>query len=168
MAETQSKHDSPVVALLIIWATLMLMIGVGTHAIDLHFTVGPWNAHHWFSVAGAGFIALYTPAFYVLKRRRKDRYRALLATHVFGGLLATTLVAVHFTQHIIRSVGYFPRPGTGVVLFAGVTLSVLTGFLLRYRPFKVGMREWRLLHTGAAVSFFLTIGVHVLKGLGVF
>lgn len=167
MAERHDK-ESAIVALMMIGVTVAFMVGVGTRAIDLHFVVGPWNAHHWFSVAGASFIALFTPVFYVLKRRNKERYKLLLAIHVFGGLVAVGLVAVHFSQHVISSVGYVPRPGTGVVLFAGVTLSVLTGFLVRFRPIKAGMREWRALHSGAAVSFFLTIGVHTLKGLGVF
>jgi hypothetical protein len=167
MADSRTRHDFPAAALLIVAGTIALMVGVGTRAIDLGLTIGPENLHHWFSWAGALFIALFTPVFYVLNRRRGERHNALLGAHVYGGLLAIALVSAHFTQHVTRPAAFYPDLGTGVVLYAAVVLSAMTGFLIRYRLVSKGARHWRALHTGAAVTFYLTIVVHVMRGLGI-
>ncbi len=167
MAENHRRHESPGIALLIVVAALALMAGTGTRIIDLHLLVGRWLLHHWISWAGALFIAVFTPAFYVLKQRKRNSYSVLLRVHVFGGLAAASLVSLHFTHHVTRPAEFYPDLGTGVVLFAAMALSVITGLLMRYRIAAGGMREWRLIHTGSAVTFYLTIGVHVLQGLGV-
>ncbi|MBE0477155.1 MAG: DUF4405 domain-containing protein [Coriobacteriia bacterium] len=165
MADKRPDQGSPAVALLMVLVVLAFAVGVGTRAIDLRIAIGPWLLHHWFSWTGATFIAAFTPAFYVLKRRNRDGRRALLQLHVFGGLVAVGLVSLHFTQHVTRPVP--PDLGTGVVLYAALVLSVTTGFLMRYRMLTAGMREWRLIHNGSAVTFYLAIVVHVMVGLGV-
>jgi uncharacterized BrkB/YihY/UPF0761 family membrane protein len=167
MPEKRSDRDSPTIALLVIAATGVVMTGVGTRFIDLHFTVGPWNMHHWIAWTGAAFIALFTPLFYVLKRRSKESREALLTWHVFGGLLAATAVSAHFIQHVTRPAEFFPDLGTGIVLYSALAISVFTGVLMRYRLLTAGMREWRALHVGATVTFYLAIVVHVLEGLGI-
>lgn len=166
MAEDRSRHRSVLAVVLPVAAILVLMAGVGTRMIDMHFLIGPWFLHHWISWAGALFIAVYTPVFYVLKRRDRSRYEQLLTIHVFGGLIAIALVSLHFTQHVTRPAEFYPDLGTGIVLYAGMALSLLTGVLIYLRLAAGGMREWRLVHVGAAGAFYLAIGVHVLQGLG--
>lgn len=158
--------ESPYAPLAIVAATVALMFAVGTRTLDLHVVFGPWFAHHWISWAGAVFITLFTPVYYVLKRKRREHYSGLLRVHVFGGLLSVTLVSMHFIQHVTRPPEFAPRLGTGVVLYAAMALLVATGLLIRQRWLSGGMREWRMLHAGAAVTFYLTIGMHAAKGLG--
>ncbi|MDF1542319.1 MAG: hypothetical protein P1P71_04315 [Anaerosomatales bacterium] len=167
MTEKQSERGSPAIVLLIIAATAAMMIGVGTRNLDLHFTIGPWNLHHWLSWFGATFIALFTPAFYVLKRRSRESREALLPWHVFGGLIAAAAVSAHFIQHVTRPAEFYPDLGTGIVLYTALAISVLTGVLMRHRLLSGAMREWRALHVGATVTFYLAIVMHVLTGLGV-
>ncbi len=166
MAEESRRKEFPALALLIVAATLALMIAVGTRVLDLRSFIGPWALHHWAGWAGAAFIAAYTPLFYVLKKRNRDLLSALLRVHVFGGLLAVSMVSVHFSHHVTRPAEFYPDLGTGVILYAAMALSAITGLAMRYRIAQRGMREWRLLHTGAAVTFYLAIVVHVLVGLG--
>lgn len=167
MTERQSDRGSPTVVWLIIAATGAMMVGVGTRAIDLHFTIGPWNMHHWLSWVGATFIAFFTPVFYVLKRRSRESREAVLPWHVFGGLIAAAAVSAHFIQHVTRPAEFFPDLGTGIVLYAALAISVFTGVLMRYRLLSGAMREWRALHVGATVTFYLAIVMHVLEGLGI-
>lgn len=166
MEANDSKPDSPVVALLIVGVVIAVMVGIGTRLIDIHFLVGPWLFHHWLSWAGALFVAVFTPVFYVLKRRGGNMRTTMLGVHVYGGLLAAGLVSMHFIQHVTRPAEFYPDLGTGIVLYAAMVLSVITGFLIRYRLLKGGMREWRALHVGAAVTFYLAIGMHIATGLG--
>jgi hypothetical protein len=166
VGEERRSRESMGVAFLMVAITLVLMAAVAVRLIDIHFIIGPWFAHHWLTWIGTLFIGVYTPVFYMLKRRRRDIYDALLRVHVFGGLLAVALVALHFTQHVTRPAAFYPDLGTGVVLFSAVALSAFTGLLMRYRILTGGTREWRLLHTGAAVTFYLAIGMHIATGLG--
>ncbi len=167
MVEKGTDKASPFVPLAIVAVAAVGMVLVGTRTVDLHVLVGRWVVHHWLAWAGALFIAAYTVAFYVLKSRKRELYAPLLRVHVIGGLLAATLIALHFAHHITRPAEFYPDLGTGVVLFASLVISVCTGLLMRYRWLRGGMREWRLLHTGAAGAFYLAVVVHTLQGLGV-
>ena len=167
MTEKGSAKASPIGPLAIVAVTVVGMVLVATRTIDLHFLVGGWFTHHWLAWAGALFIAIYTAAFYVLKKRKRDSYDMLIRVHVYGGLLSATLIALHFTQHVTRPAEFYPDLGTGLVLFAALVVAVSTGFLMRFRWLRDGMREWRLFHTGAAGAFYLAVVVHTLQGLGV-
>lgn len=167
MAEKRGGHESPMYALALIVVTVGLMIAVGVRAIDLHFFVGPWFLHHWITWAGSFFIAIFTPVFYVLKRQRGRNINPLLLVHVFGGLLSALLISLHFTQHVTRPAEFYPDLGTGVVLYAALVFSAVTGIFMRYRIASGGMREWRLIHVGAAGAFYIAIVMHVLTGLNI-
>lgn len=149
--------------LAIVLATAALMTGVFAGVIDPHVRILEETIHHWLSWGGAGFIALFTPAFYVPKRKRMA-HRGVLLLHVYGGLLAFAAISFHFARHITRS--EFVEPGTGATLYAAVVLSVITGVFMQHRLLSRGMREWRLLHTGAAVTFYLGIVAHVVVRAG--
>ena len=150
-------------ALLIVIVTAILMVAVYTRFLQLHILIEDFYIHHWLSWAGTLFIAFFTPAYYVLKRRAPAKIKTLLKIHVFGNLIAVMFVSIHFTQQISRPPQAFPQLGTGIVLYAAMVLLVLTGFLLRFKP----VRYSRFLHTSVAVSFYLIIAVHVLHGIGI-
>jgi hypothetical protein len=165
MTENQSRPESPAIPLLIVAAACALMAGIGVRVINLHFKVGPWILHHWLTWVAALFILAFTPIFYMRRRRNRANDSTLLRMHIYGGLLAWLLASLHFMQHVTKPAESYPNLGTGVVLYGGLVLSVLTGFLMRYRLAAGGMREWYLIHTGAAGTFFLSIVIHILKGL---
>ncbi len=167
MTEKGSAKGSPIGPLAVVAVAVVGMALVGTGTVDLHFLAGGWFAHHWLAWAGALFIAIYTAAFYVLKSRKREGYDTLLHVHVYGSLLSAALVALHFTQHVTRPAEFYPDLGTGLVLFSALIVSVITGFLIRFRWLRDGVREWRLFHTGAAGAFYLAVVVHVLQGLRV-
>ena len=91
--------------------------------INLNFT----TIHHLFSWIGAGFIVVFTPLFYYLKRRLPRSYKSLIQIHVFGNLVAFVLISVHFAHHLREFEEIIPHPGTGAPLYTSVALLVITG-----------------------------------------
>ena len=165
MERSRSRNVSLLVALLIVTVTIFFMVAVYTRFLRLHILVGEFNIHHWFSWTGTLFIAFFTPAYYLLKRRYPQKTRTLLQAHVFSNLLSVMFVSIHFIQEISRPPQAFPQLGTGIVLYPAMVLLTLTGFFLRFHAAKNLTRQWRFIHTSVAVSFYLIILVHVLHGL---
>lgn len=166
---TTSRSNNPIfwIALLLIIATPILMYSVYADILQLHIYVGPYYIHHWLSWIGATFIAIYTPIYYLLKRRNPQRIKNLLIIHVFGNLLAFMFISVHFTQQISRPAQFYPDLGTGIVLYAAVFLMVATGFSMRFRIASTAIKALKFIHTSTTVAFYLIILVHILHGLGV-
>lgn len=167
MDNDRTRAGSPIIVLAFLGVAAALSLAVGTRALDLHFLLGPWFSHHWIAWIGAAFIAVFTPVFYLVRKKDRSKDRAVLPVHVFGGLAAITLIAMHATQHLTRPAEFYPDLGTGVVLVAALVVAAATGVLMYYRIAKGAMREWRLLHVAAAGAFYLTIVMHALEGLGV-
>jgi len=165
LEKNRYKNVSLSLALLIVAVTIILMIAVYFRVFRLHVLIGEFNIHHWFSWTGTLFMAFFTPAYYLLKRRYPQKIKNLLMAHVFGNLLSVMFVSIHFTQEISRPPQSFPELGTGIVLYPAMILLTLTGFFLRFHAAKNLTRYWRFIHTSVAVSFYLIILVHVLHGL---
>ena len=165
MEKSRLRNASLWLALLIVAVTVILMVAVYFRVFRLHVLIGEFNIHHWFSWTGTLFIAFFTPAYYLLKRRYPQKIRTLLQAHVFGNLLSVMFVSIHFMQEISRPPQAFPQLGTGMVLYPAMILLTLTGFFLRFHAAKNLTRQWRFIHTSVAVSFYLIILVHVLHGL---
>ena len=152
------------------WLALLVLIGaagvvVATFAgwLKLDAMLGPLPLHHWSSITGAAFIALFTPFYYVMKRRHPAWYRNLLAIHVFGNLLSFVLISAHFAHQSLA----FPFE-TGLALYLAVLVLVTTGFVQRFRLYSGPVKGWRFWHTAFAVAFFLVVVVHVPHGLMLF
>jgi hypothetical protein len=134
---------------------------------DFRFNIGPFLFNHWLGIVGTLFIAVYTPVFYVLKRRHPKGARTLLGIHSFGNLLAFMFVSVHFSHQLGRPPTAFPDLATGVPLYAAMILLTVTGLLQRFKVAGKRGRYWRFVHVSMAMSFYLIILVHVLHGFGV-
>lgn len=153
------------VALLLILAIILLFFATYFRWINVGFAVGPFVFSHWFSWMGAAWIALYTPIFYLWRRRNRALSRRLLALHVFGNLVAVALITVHFTWQLFLP-PYRPRPATGVLLYPSLIILVVTGFIQRFRLTR-NIRYIRFLHVAVTITFYMAISVHVLHGIHV-
>ena len=165
MEKSRLRNASLWIALLIVVVTIILMGMVYFRFLRLHILIGEFNIHHWLSWTGTLFIAFFTPAYFYLKRHYPRKIKVLLATHVFGSLIAVMFVSIHFIQEVTRPPQSFPELGTGIVLYPAMILLAVTGFIMRYHFARSFVRSWRFLHTSVAVSFYLIILVHVLHGL---
>jgi hypothetical protein len=128
------------------------------------------------SWTGALYLAVVTPVAYVLRRRHPGRLQLFRNVHMYGNLLAFTLISIHFYQQIGRSPEAYPRLGTGVAQYAMVFTLVLTGFIQRFRLFQkldgtVSVRSrafvgyLRTLHVSSIIAFYFVIVLHILHGL---
>jgi hypothetical protein len=154
------------VAVVILLVTVYLSFGTYVGWFQLGFFVDPYRFNHWLGWIGVVFVAVYTPLYHFLKRRYAKRAKALLGTHVIGNLLSFLLISVHFASQLGRPAQFFPDLGTGIILYAMVTIMVATGILQRFQIVSSFLRKWRFLHTSMATSFYLVILVHILHGLG--
>lgn len=154
-------------AVLTLLVTFYLSFGTYVRWFQLGFFVGPYRFNHWLGWIGVIFVALYTPLYYVLKRRYAKRAKALLGSHVIGNLASFMLISIHFASQMSRPAQFFPDLGTGVVLYPIMIILVVTGIFQRFQIARNLGRKWRFLHTSLATSFYLVIFVHILQGLGV-
>jgi len=149
---------------LIIVLMVALMIAVYLRLFRLHLLFEDFYLHHWFTIIGTGFIAVYVPAYYFLKRRGGSTVSVLLNVHVLGNLLGASLISAHVVQELTRPPQSFPELGTGVVLISTMFLLVASGYLLRFRNLGL-FKQLRYIHTALTLAFYLIIVVHVLHGI---
>ena len=152
-------------ALIIVILGLLLALGSYLDMIEIiEFRIAQYTLHHWFTITGTFFIAVFTPIFYFFKRRYINRYKAILSAHVFGNLIAFVLITIHFAHQIGRPAQFYPDLGTGIVLYPAVILLVISGFSNRFNLFK-GKRYFSFLHKSVPIMFYFVIVVHLLHGL---
>jgi len=155
-------------ACVIIVVIIYLSVATYLRWFNLNFFVGPLRLTHWFVWIGALFIAIYTPIYYVLKRRYQKRLLTLLQIHMFGNLFAFMLVSIHYAQQVGRPPLFFPDLGTGWTLYIVMLILVVSGFLHRFRIIgSIRPHLNRFLHVAVTMSFYIIIITHVLQGIGI-
>jgi len=158
-------------ALIIILVTVYLSVATYLHWLPLSFRIGALFFPHWLGIIGFLFIGIYTPTYYVLKRRYPKGIRNLVGIHVFGNLLSFMLVSIHTAQQLGRPPQFYPDLGTGLVLYIITLILVATGFIHRYGllaslgKYQMPHRN-RFTHVALTLSFYIVIIVHVLRNLG--
>ena len=143
----------------IIVFTIFLLALTILYGPSFSFFVGPLLFTHWLSLIGGLWIAIVTPAYYILKNRRPERVKAWIRVHMFGNLVAFMLISVHFTYWIIR-VSFM---GTGAALFVAVLVLVVTGLLQRFNMLQSSRRQIRFLHVSMTTAFYLILAFHILS-----
>ena len=166
MGVTREKDFWIATAILIV--TVSVMAAIILHWIRFGFFVGPFRLNHWFVLIGATYIASVVQIIAFLKKRFPKRYTTLYRIHVFGNLSAFMLISLHFASQISRPANSYPELGTGIVLYTAMILLVSTGFMQRFQLVaRIKLQSWRFVHMGVAVAFYLTIIVHILRGLSI-
>ena len=161
------KDSNFLLSSVLVIMTVSLSIATYLHWIQLNFFVGPLRFTHLLVWIGSLFVAVYSPAYYVLKRRYPERIRILIQIHVFGNLTSFMLISMHFAQQIGRPPQFYPDLGTGVTLYIVMLVLVASGFLHRFqllRTFKPHLN--RFLHISVTISFYIIILVHAMQGVG--
>ena len=144
--------------IVIIIITLVIVFDI----IDTGFFLGPLRFSHWMGIIGATFIFIYTPIFYVLKRKYRSRYKLLLNIHVFGFTTAFLFISMHFGGQIGRPLAFYPDLGGGLALYIIVALLVFTGYLHRFHPVKIKSGKYVPPHVNRAVHVSLTSGLYII------
>jgi hypothetical protein len=110
---------------------------------------------------GGFWIAVVTPVYVVLKRRRSMRIKAWVRMHMFGNLVAFMLISVHFTYWVI-SVSFI---GTGMALFVATLTLVVTGLFYRFNMIQNSRRYTKFIHVSMTTAFYLILTIHILSHL---
>jgi hypothetical protein len=134
--------------------------------LGLHVRVGSFFIHHWFSLTGSFYIAIFTLFYYIMKRRNPKATSTLLKLHMYGNVVSFGLISIHFAQQISRPAQFYPSLQTGLALYPIVALLVASGFLMRFRVSSLPQRSLRFLHVSLTTAYYFTIWVHILHGLG--
>ena len=163
---TGRKSSQFYIAVILVLAIITLSIGNYLRWWNLNFYVGPEYFHHWLVFTGAGYIALFTPMYSIMKRRSPQHFGTLLNTHVFGNLVAFLFISMHFTQQMGRPAQFAPTLGTGLALYIIVAIMVITGFVQRFRLVGSFLRSWRFIHVSLSLSFYIVVIIHMLHNLG--
>jgi uncharacterized membrane protein YidH (DUF202 family) len=158
-------------ALIIVLVTVVLSVAAYLHWIPLSFRIGALFFPHWLAIIGFLFIIIYTPSYYVLKRRHPRKLKGLVQIHVFGNLLSFMLISIHTAQQLGRPPQFYPDLGTGLALYIITLILVATGFLHRYGlltgigKYQIPHRN-RYVHVALTLSLYIVIIIHVLRNLG--
>jgi hypothetical protein len=144
----------------------LLSLGTAYRWFDIRFRIGSYFVTHWLAWIGTAFIAVYTPIYYVVKRRRPRWIKPLIPTHMFGNLVSFTFISMHLAQQLTRPAQFPPDLGTGVALYIVMLTLVITGFLHRFNiiPSFVPHQN-RFLHISVTSAFYIVIIVHILQGI---
>ena len=153
------------VSLLIIILTVVLALGSYFDLFNeiIEIRISSLTLHHWLTIGGTLFIAIFTPIYYLAKRRYLNSYKTIVSAHVFGNLIAIVLISIHFAHQLGRPAEFYPDLATGIILYPVVILLLLTGFPMRFNLLK----DWKytsFLHKSLTVTFYLAIVVHMLHG----
>ena len=167
------KDQSFWITLIIIIVTTGLSIATFLRWFDLRFQIGQFYFTHWLSWIGTIFIAIYTPIYFVLKRRKPKQVKTLIKVHVFGNLIAVLLISIHYAQQMGRPAQFYPELGTGLTLYIVMFILTATGFLHRFRiSDKLGRyrillpHQNRFIHIAITLTFYIVIIVHALRNMG--
>jgi hypothetical protein len=164
-----SKDPSFWLAIVILLASLYFSLATAFRWLDIRFRIGPYFVTHWLSWIGTLFIAVYTPIYYIVKRRSPHIIKYLIPIHMHGNLLSFMFISMHFFQQITRPPQFYPDLGTGVALYLVMLILVSTGFLHRFQLLRSFVpHQNRFLHISITLAFYVVIGIHTLQGVGVF
>jgi hypothetical protein len=161
-----NRDNSFLIAITLIIVSIILAFSAYFRWINFGLVYGPYRVNHWLGWLGVAYIGVVTPAYRVMKKRDPKRIRSLLNIHCLGNLVAFMFISIHFAHQLGRPLQFYPNLGTGIVLYAGVLLNVFTGFLQKFRILKEEYKTWRFIHLGVTLSFYLTIIIHILHGVG--
>ncbi|MHB1485465.1 MAG: hypothetical protein ACYCYI_12490 [Saccharofermentanales bacterium] len=129
--------------------------------------LGPYFLHHWFTIIGGTYILTATLIFSLLKRHTGINPGILLKVHVFGNILALTLIFMHIAMQLSRSGQSFPELGTGFSSFVIFIAISIFGFMTRFGILIKKRESWRLMHIGLAMSLLVIVTMHFLRNFNI-
>jgi hypothetical protein len=122
---------------------------------------------HLLGIISALFVVIFTPIFYVLKRRNVKLYRTLIKLHMFGNATSLLFASMHVVFRLVR------RPvGIGFIMLIILMLLVLSGFTFKFnllKPFGRYVQRTphynRSFHVSLTISFYLVFLIHLYNVL---
>ena len=156
------------IIIIIFLVTVNLSTAIYLGRLNLNFTIFSIRFPHLLGIIGASFVSIFTPIFYILKRRNIKLYKQLLRLHMFGNVISLLMISMHETFRFVR----LPL-GLGFTLYILLLLLVLSGFSFKFnllKPFRLYIKNVphynRFFHVSLTISFYLVFIIHLINVLG--
>jgi hypothetical protein len=154
-----------IITILLITANLTTATYLGR--LDLSYKVFQEELTHVLSIIGTVFIAVYTPIYYILKRRYMNLMKPLLSVHMFGNITSFSFISLHIARRVLS----FPL-GIGIATYTLLFLLWFSGFAFRFRllrPLGVIIKNVphynRSFHVSLTVSFYIVLLFHLVNAI---
>jgi hypothetical protein len=147
-----------VLALIVLTVVLAILTDLEESNITTFLLTDSLTITHLASYIGSFWIAIFTPIYFVFKRRSPRHLKSMLKIHVLGNLLAFALVTTHYAHREINSVFL----GTGITLYVALLSLVVTGIIQRFDVMKSSRNQVKFIHVSMTTAFYLILIIHVI------
>lgn len=147
-----------VLALIVLAVILAFLVDFEESSITAFLLIDSLTITHLASYIGGFWIAIFTPIYFVLKRRSPRHLKSMLKIHVLGNLLAFALITTHYAHREVNSVFL----GTGIVLYIALISLVVTGIIQRFIFLRGFRNQIGFVHTSMTTAFYLILIIHII------
>lgn len=147
-----------VLALIVLAVILAILVDFEKSSITTFLLIDSLTTTHLAGYIGAFWIAIFTPIYFVLKRRSPRHLKSMLKIHVVGNLLAFALITAHYAHREVNSVFL----GTGIVLYVALLSLVVTGIIKTFNVVKGFRSQVNFVHTSMTTAFYLILIIHII------
>lgn len=147
-----------VLALIVLAVILAFLVDFEESSITAFLLIDSLTITHLASYVGGFWIAIFTPIYFVLKRRSPRHLKSMLKIHVLGNLLAFALITTHYAHREVNSVFL----GTGIVLYIALISLVVTGIIQRFNFLRGFRNQIGFVHTSMTTAFYLILIIHII------
>ncbi len=147
-----------VLALIVLTVVLGILSNLEESNISKFILIDSLTITHLASYIGGFRIAIFTPTYFVLKRRSPRYCKLMLMLHVLSNLIAFALITTHYVHR--EEVSVFL--GTGTTLYIALISLVVTGIIQRFNILRSFRRQVRFVHTSMTTAFYLILVIHVI------
>jgi hypothetical protein len=147
-----------ILALIVLTVILAILTDFEKSSITTFLLTDSLTITHLAGYIGAFWIAIFTPIYFVLKRRNPRHFKSMLKIHVLSNLLAFSLITTHLTHREFNT----EFLGTGFVLYVALLSLIVTGILQRFNVMKSFRNQARFVHVSMTTAFYLIVIVHIV------
>jgi hypothetical protein len=144
--------------LIVLAVILAFLVDFEESSITAFLLIDSLTITHLASYIGGFWIAIFTPIYFVLKRRSPRHLKSMLKIHVLGNLLAFALITTHYAHREVNSVFL----GTGIVLYIALISLVVTGIIQRFIFLRGFRNQIGFVHTSMTTAFYLILIIHII------
>lgn len=147
-----------ILLLIVLTVILAILTDFEKSSITTFLLTDSLTITHLAGYVGAFWIAIFTPIYFVLKRRSPRHIKSMLKIHVLSNLLAFALITTHLTHRELNT----EFLGTGFVLYVALLSLVVTGILQRFNVMKSLGNQVKFVHVSMTTAFYLIVIVHIV------
>jgi hypothetical protein len=147
-----------ILALIVLTVVLAILTDLEKSNITTFLLTDSLTITHLASYIGSFWVAIFTPIYFVLKRRSPRHLKSMLKIHVLGNLLAFALITTHLIHREINS----EFLGTGITSYIALLSLVVTGIIQQFNVIKSLRNQVSFIHLSMITAFYLILIIHIV------